>query len=547
MKLLVNVFIFIISTTGFSQSVFLKTPNPDHYPQRGATLPIEATIPYQGYDETQAFIGEGEYEIFIDNVDGILDQPIILLDGFDPGDTRDIGGLYASLSFGGQNLADILRDEGYDIVVLNAPQYTTNGQDIDGGSDYIQRNAFVLIALIEEINNQKQGDEDLVIIGPSMGGLIARYGLAYMQENDLEHDTRLFISIDSPHRGANIPISLQYLINYFAQEIEDETAQGIVDNVLGSPAAKEMLVDHLLGHLLPDSPVEQDPTKLLPFGAPDFRDAFQAELDVLGFATNVRNVTIINGNDIGITTGTPGMSVIETNIPVNAVSSVDLSLNFTPEASQTNTVTEVTTLLLGIPIGGFEAFAESPAETDGVDASPGGTSNISGALGGAGTGNPILDDFIAAIEQDTYSFIPTMSSLAIDNPNWFDTPNLSDSPFVNFYIPAENEEHVTITAPSAQFALDEIRQVLSVNENELALEVSLLQNPIKNEIKLQLNSLATVSLDLKVYATTGQLLAQKTFTNPSQVITWQQNLASGIYILKVNNGMQETALRLLVK
>ena len=173
---------------------------------------ITATIGYQGYDETQAYFGEGEYEIFLDNIDGVLDHPIIILDGFDPGDSRDISALYASLDFGDSNLADILRDEGFDMVALNFPQYTTDGNAIDGGADYIQRNAMVLIELINLINAQKVGDQKLVIIGPSMGGLIARYGLSYMEQNSMDHETRLYISFDAPHLGANIPISFQYLI-----------------------------------------------------------------------------------------------------------------------------------------------------------------------------------------------------------------------------------------------------------------------------------------------------------------------------------------------
>ena len=48
-----------------------------------------------------------------------------------------------------------------------------------------------------------------------MGGLIARYGLSFMEQNSMNHETRLYISFDSPHLGANIPVSFQYLINYF--------------------------------------------------------------------------------------------------------------------------------------------------------------------------------------------------------------------------------------------------------------------------------------------------------------------------------------------
>lgn len=545
MKALLQIFSIFFSLTMLTQVTFQKAPNPNFYPQRGNVNTIVASIPYQGYEETQEYFGQGEYEIFLDNVDQVLDQPIIVLDGFDPGDGRDIGGLYASLTFDGQNLADILRNEGYDIVVLNAPQYTTGGKDIDGGADYIQRNAFVLVELINELNAQKVGDAELVVLGPSMGGLIARYALAYMEQNNLDSETRLYISFDSPHRGANIPISLQYLINYFAQDTGDATALALVNEVLNSPAAKEMLIDHLAGHLLPGSNTDLDPTKLLPFGAPNFRDAFQAELDNLGFASNVRNVTMINGTSLGTTVGMPGMTIVDTNIQIDALTSVDIALTFTPEANQTQTVTDVTAFFIGFPVGGFDADAQSPSFTDGVDAAPGGTASLAGALGG-GSGNPILDAFIAALQQDTYSFIPTMSALAIDNNNWYATPNLNDSPFVNFYIPTENEDHVTVTAASAQFALDEIRQTLGIENEVLNNNITLLQNPIENVIKLSLNNI-NEPLTLQLFSLSGQLIETKIFQNTMSIIKWEKNLSSGIYILTAKSGNYQNNFKLIVK
>ena len=163
---------------------------------------ITATIGYQGYDEAQEYFGQGEYQIFLDNIDEVLDNPIIFIDGFDPGDSRDITDMYNAFNFGGDNLADILRDEGFDPVALNFPLYTTDGHDIDGGADYIQRNAMVLIELISLINEQKIGNQELVVVGPSMGGLIARYALSYMEANSLDHETRLYISMDSPPFGS---------------------------------------------------------------------------------------------------------------------------------------------------------------------------------------------------------------------------------------------------------------------------------------------------------------------------------------------------------
>jgi len=540
MKPIYFLLLSLFSINSFSQSYFQEKVKSTPIANRSVVSPIVASISYQGYEETQAYFGEGEYEIFADVNNGVLNKPIIVLDGFDPGDSRDISNVYNSLSFNGQNMADILRSEGFDIIILNAPQYTTNGKDIDGGSDYIQRNAMVLVELINLINSQKVGDGQLVILGPSMGGLIARYALAYMEQNSQDPETRLYISFDAPHEGANIPIGLQYLMNYLAQALGDPDAQAIVDNVLNSPAAKEMLYDHLLGHLLNGSTYEQDPALLLPVGAPNFRNAFKAELDALGFPQQVRNVAMINGSGQSTTTGTPGIQVVNTNLDLGAGLTADVSLHFTPLSGQTNNVTNFESFFIGIPVDTFTADAASFATSDGIDSSPGGTSSISSALGDGG-GNPIILAFLAALEQDDYSFIPTISSLAIDNEDdWYASPDIGgihNSPFVNTYIPAANEPHVTITQQNAQFALDEIRNgVLEVGDVRFSEKYTLIQNPVSDQIKLKLNTSYTPSeVVLSVYAISGQQVFSKKLDNTTDEISVNHNLSSGIYILNIKD------------
>ena len=128
-------------------------------------IPITSTEPLDlsVYGEATTYPGEGEYEIFL-SADNILDKPIILVDGFDPGDTRDISGLYSLLDYAGtsgnQNLADLVRAEGFDVVVLNFPTYTrdTDAVTVDGGADFMERNAMILVELIETINAEKAGN-----------------------------------------------------------------------------------------------------------------------------------------------------------------------------------------------------------------------------------------------------------------------------------------------------------------------------------------------------------------------------------------------------
>ncbi len=527
-----------------AQGRFFPEPNPEFFPQRSVVSTITANIAYQGFGEPQAYFGQGEYEIFLDNIDGVLDRPVIVLDGFDPGDGRGIGALYASLSYGGQNLADELRDLGFDIVVLNAPNYTTDGYDISGGGDFIQRNAMVLIALIQELNAQKEGDEELVILGPSMGGLIAQYALAYMEQQGLPHETRLYLSFDSPHRGANIPISLQYLINYFAVVGGDPFAQATVDLVLNSSAAKQMLIDHLSGHLLAGSDLEQDPNLLLPAGAPNFRDAFQQELDALGFAQNVRNVTMINGAVDGTTIGSPGIEVVNTSLEIDALTDIDIALYFTPSAGQNNTVTDVATYFIGIPISTFSADAESPSTSDGVDSAPGGNGSISLSLGGGG-GSPIFQEFLDALNQDYYCFIPTMSALAIDTNNWHWPADLSASPFDNIEASTNNSSHVTLNQSMADFAIIEIFGSLS-NDDFTAVVGPKLLNPAKEAIELYLpQTWQQSTLKAYLYSLDGRLIAQKEWEGVTQNIQWTHELSQGIYLLELHSGTNSAHLRVL--
>ena len=527
-----------------AQGRFFPEPNSEFFPQRSVVSAITANIAYQGFGESQPYFGQGEYEIFLDNVDGVLDRPVIVLDGFDPGDGRGIGALYASLSYGGQNLADELRDLGFDIVVLNAPNYITDGYEIGGGGDFIQRNAMVLIALIQELNSQKQGDEELVVLGPSMGGLIARYALAYMEQEGLPHETRLYLSFDSPHRGANIPIALQYLINYFAVVGGDPMAQATVDFVLNSTAAKQMLVDHLSGHLLAGSDLEQDPNLLLPAGAPNFRDEFQQELDALGFPQNVRNVTMINGAVDGTNIGSPGMEVVNTSIEVDALTDIDIALYFTPEAGQNITVTDVATFFIGIPISTFSADAQSPGSSDGVDSAPGGTGNISAALAGGG-GSPVLQEFIDALNQDEYSFIPTMSALAIDTDNWHGPADLTASPFDNIEASTINSGHVSLTQSMANFAIIEIFGSLS-SDDFTAVPGPKLRNPAKESIELYLpQTWQQSTLKAYLYSLDGRLIAQKEWEGGTQNIQWTHGLSQGIYLLELHSGTNSAHLRVL--
>lgn len=187
----------------------------------------------------------------------------------------------------GTTINDIvqLRNQGYDFLVVD-----WKNSRVD-----MRFNALYLVNLIQWLKQQKSIDdhEQFVVIGESMGGVISRYALTYMEtdmfkSNDIKpffqeandinnilylqtnkdinqvinnrnwdkyldgmHQTRLFISLDAPHQGANIPISIQkayrHTMNIFGSYIGSAiklTSQAF-NLFLDGQAAQQLLIYHI--------------------------------------------------------------------------------------------------------------------------------------------------------------------------------------------------------------------------------------------------------------------------------------------------------------
>lgn len=519
-------------------------------------LPITSTIPYQGYNETAPYFGKGEYELFMDTTNGVLDKPIFLVDGFDPGDSRNSSVIYQSLNYGtGQNLATDLRAQGFDIIILNFPVYTRTGTTtvVDGGVDYIQRNAMILVELINQINAQKVGSEQNVVIGPSMGGLISRYALRYMEMNNLSHQTRLYISFDSPHLGANVPIGFQHLFNYMAYGPLGSTAvQPVVDGLIKSPAAKQMLIDHFEGHLQSGSAFEFNTASnsLLPTGAPNFRNAFQTELNTMGFPVNTRNVSISNGAGNGTMNYSPNFEAMNHTFNVTSTQRAIINLRFTPAANQTNEVSRFRgqQYFLFFWITGYESAANSkaPSFTSGLDSAPGGRFDMAGFQTGAGT-DPLLTEFFDNLLVDYFCFIPAWSSMAVSNTTNLYAPinSSSTTPFAASSIPAVNENHVTLNNQNTAFALAEILNPVLTNNENLALNSFWIQNPIQNS--LQINSNYTIeNASIVVKDILGKTIVEMKNQTINGILEIPISLSNGVYLVTLKNS-QGTVTKKIIK
>ena len=522
--------------------------------QPNVVTDIFSTIPYKGYGESAAFLGKGEFEIYLDTVDGILDKPIILVDGFDPGDTRNTTAIYEMLNYGtNQNLGDLMRAQGYDVIVLNFPTYSRDASTIiDGGVDYIQRNAMILVELMNQINAQKIGNEKNVVIGPSMGGLISRYALRYMEQNGLNPDTRLYLSFDAPHLGANVPIGFQHLFNYMGfGPLEDVTMQGIVNGMLKSPAAREMLLDHFEGHLKSGDAVEFDPAKLLAVGAPNYRTPFQNELNTIGFPTSTRNIAISNGAGNGTKTGTPGMTVMDHTFNASSTQRAIIKLTFAPLKNQTLEVSRFRgQQWIIVWFTGYESKASVKSNTtsDGLDSAPGGRFNLAN-FAAAASGNALLTEFMDNLNIMYFNFIPAFSSLSVTGTTDYYAPITSGSvtPFAAYSVPTVNEDHVTFNNDNLQFALNEILNYTTLGTGEnTAMQEIWIENPVSNKLKIKSNSVIK-DAQISITDATGRKVLEAKNQNINGTVEIPVSLANGIYIVTIKSGKVTTAKKVIVK
>lgn len=184
-----------------------------------------------------------------------------------------------------------LRSRGYDIVYV----------DFADAGTYIQANAEFLIDVIERVNNAKITDEETVLIGASMGGIVSRYALAKMEQDGKAHCVGLFGTLDTPHNGANIPLAVQA----FGWHMHATGDNHLAWNAMDTPAARQQLIKHL-GTAVQEGVVtpENDPliyttpmdfSELLGADYSILRNQLRDDLQGLGWPTMPRKIALLNG------------------------------------------------------------------------------------------------------------------------------------------------------------------------------------------------------------------------------------------------------------
>lgn len=174
-----------------------------------------------------------------------IKRPIILLPPYRPQKPVEqevsMGFYYCKYNIDG--FIDEMVSKGYDIIIIKESP----------GDQRISTSGKLLADFITDINRIKEHnypDEswENIVFGFSAGGQHARYGLNELERRHMEwgtphHHTRLYVPVDSPHNGANVPVSSQTVFWEY-RRTGNPVAVGVYIG-LTDDASKDMLTHHI--------------------------------------------------------------------------------------------------------------------------------------------------------------------------------------------------------------------------------------------------------------------------------------------------------------
>lgn len=415
---------------------------------------------------------------------GVLRKPVVFIDGFDPDNSRDVKKIYEDyinvkvLRNGNPNtpFGDYMLSQGYDFVIL----------DFKHGNDLLERNALTLVKLLQMLY-QTYGStfqQDITLIGPSMGSLVAQYALAYMEYNNIPHHVKTYISFDGAHQGANVPIGLQNYVEYLTKRGVLKNIKSIREGLYNGLAARQMLAHHVSANSATPAP-DALRTKFL-----------QNLAAVSEYPTQCRKVALINGSNNGTLNPYQGSNTQLLNIYLkrkgwkslwglcndNICKMFDWTCWTAPSTGTAKvaamwTLSPLFNILFWVPPGNTNYYGTATWNNSALDNAPGGRF---GTFFGTDPGNINESIFTFLLKESLYlltgskrssfsqninnfTMMPSYSAtdLGFTNKNlymnWSNQYLCGITPFDYVYAPTSNEQHVFVSAQGSQWFENEIK------------------------------------------------------------------------------------------
>ena len=386
------------------------------------------------------------------NTNLIFKKPLIVVEGLDVSDaTTLLGNGYnyndfrdEIRSFDKTNFNNGTFNAAFDEQLDDAAGYDLIFVNYHNGVDDILRNALMLQDVINYVNAHKAaGAQQNVVMGISMGGLVSRYCLALMVKSGLNLQTRLLITHDSPHRGANIPLGLQHFLQGIRKEKLKIGTSHVrfdvlipslkdVDVLLNAPATAQQLIVRVVdegGNIATNTFLD---------GA--YRT--MVNYDGTGFTQPYRMVATSQGSQCGVPVNQPYASLAnfeaEGKIQILGLilwskANTSLNMHALPNLGETKNILDfklkirIKFLLFNIIKTVIDIQKNNPPNLLPLDGLAGGTRALgstlpSGSLNNVatiGTTNWLLFSYNYSVGTPyiapSFSFVPTTSSLDIDN------------------------------------------------------------------------------------------------------------------------------------
>jgi len=340
-----------------------------------------------------------------------------------------------------------------------------------------------LVALIERLNATYGSNylQDITLIGPSMGSLIAQYALAYMENKGIPHRVKTYISFDGNHQGANVPIGLQNYVEYITRRGILKNIKTIREGLYNGYGARQQLAHH-------HSANSQ-------FPAPDaMRTQFLANLTVLSptqYPQNCRKVALINGTNKGILNPYHGTNtdILSIDIKRKGIKSIwglcndqiCKKIKWTARTATNNgsnrvaemwTASPLYNTLFWLPLGKTNKYAQAAWGNSSQDNAPGGQFGELFSEDYETHATFLAKELIYLITGDkpnfninlnNFTMMPSYSSADLQFPNkdlymkWDDQYLCGKTPFDYVYAPPTNEEHVFVSPQGSVYFENEAR------------------------------------------------------------------------------------------